>query len=228
MPEPYIPVIADLHCHPTIPALNTKFDMWHYDPPKDWQRTEMINTSKLERGKTTAPADTSGPKLSDYITSDEGLDFSRFQMLLWTVFALITFIGSYGYYIYEIFHPQLLGQAWKGNYNIFFPQLAVEDKQILPSIDMSFIVLMGLSQGAYIGRKLVPDFKAGAFKKESLEKLQQRKAGVEYQQKQLELLLLSSSIPDIQKLQIQKKLDTLKDETGKIEEEKITLQAQTK
>jgi len=47
MAEPYIPIVADLHCHPTIPALNTNYDMWHYDPPQDWQRKEMINTSKI-------------------------------------------------------------------------------------------------------------------------------------------------------------------------------------
>jgi len=181
---------------------------------------------KVETGKEPLPATTEPRKLSDFLSTDGKLSYSRLQMLIWTIFALITFFLSYNHYISLILDPTKLPDGWNNDYSVFFPKFS-DDTHIIPTIDYSFVVLMGLSNGAYMGRKLVPDFKVEAFKKENLEYLQQRKTGIEYQQKQLELLLLSNTISDVQKLEIQKKINALKDQAIKIEDEKTTLQKQT-
>jgi hypothetical protein len=184
-----------------------------------------ITNNQINSGKMSAPPTQPVPNAADFITSEEGLDLSRFQMLIWTMFALVTFVASYGYYIYQILYPlEAQVKDWKGDYGHFFPQMGTDDKNILPGIDMSFIVLMGLSQGAYIGRKLVPTYKTDSFIKDNLEKLQQRETGLAYTQKQYELMLMSSSIPADKKQVIQQKLNDIKSQQNDIATEKAGLQ----
>ena len=92
-----------------------------------------ITVSYLQNGsivKPPATADTSG--VSQILRDDDGsLDLSKIQMLAWTVIA----IGIYSINVGV--------QLKRGPYNS------------LPDIDSALMVLMGLGQGAYLGKKLV-------------------------------------------------------------------------
>lgn len=69
------------------------------------------------------------------VTDDAGqTDFTKIQLLTWTVIAIAI-------YLWQVSKIILYGGAPTG----------------LPDIDASLVVLMGLSQGTYLGRKLVPD-----------------------------------------------------------------------
>lgn len=69
------------------------------------------------------------------VTDDAGRsDFTKIQLLTWTVIAIAL-------YLWQVSKIVLSGKPPTG----------------LPGIDPSLVVLMGLSQGAYMGRKLVPD-----------------------------------------------------------------------
>jgi len=98
-------------------------------------------------------------RLSDLISGDNGLDFSRFQMLIWTVLAMIIYAIKSNLYFCHLFNTSDMNLLA----NLF--ELNDDNTNGLPNIDMSFIVLMGLSNGAYIGKKLVPSFKAGEMSK---------------------------------------------------------------
>jgi hypothetical protein len=77
------------------------------------------------------------------LKDDDGApDLSKIQMLAWTLIAI-------GVYLYAVFHvvPAILGLK---------PPLPAADKVPgLPNIDAALMVLMGLGQGAYLGKKLV-------------------------------------------------------------------------
>lgn len=69
------------------------------------------------------------------VTDDAGRsDFTKIQLLTWTVIAIALYLWQVG--------KGVLSNTPPGG---------------LPDIDASLIVLMGLSQGTYLGRKLVPD-----------------------------------------------------------------------
>ena len=92
-----------------------------------------ITVSQLQSGDIVKPPPTranSGP--GDIVKEDDGsLDLSKIQMLMWTVIAIGVYLINVGV---EIKAPP-------------------HDK--LPDIDAALMVLMGLGQGAYLGKKLV-------------------------------------------------------------------------
>ena len=92
-----------------------------------------ITVSYLKSGEIVKPpptSSTSGP--SAVVKDDDGsLDLSKIQMLAWTVVAIGVYLINV---VVEIKHPPY-------------------DK--LPDIDAALMVLMGLGQGAYLGKKLV-------------------------------------------------------------------------
>jgi IPT/TIG domain len=105
-----------------------------------------IGTATLAKGITTTfvasgrikkdPADpnAAGPNAGAgaLLADDEGApDLSKAQLLAWTLLALVV-------YVVRVFY-----------------QLRVQHWPKLPDIDASLMVLMGLGQGAYIGKKLV-------------------------------------------------------------------------
>lgn len=105
------------------------------------------------------------PSWSDLLTGPNGLDFSRCQMLLWTVIAVVVYISKC--YNYTEF---LIREANPGNIPALLTHMQIEykpgqgadkfpDLPFVPFLPWSFIVLMGLSQGVYVGKKLVPTFK---------------------------------------------------------------------
>jgi hypothetical protein len=83
-----------------------------------------------ELAKTQATTSTSGP--SQVLREDDGsLDLSKIQMLAWTVVAIAVYLIN------------VVAKIKGGVYEPF------------PDIDAALMVLMGLGQGAYLGKKLV-------------------------------------------------------------------------
>jgi hypothetical protein len=107
------------------------------------------------------------PKLLDLIAGDNGLDFSKFQMLIWTIMALFIFeTKCYAHLeaLYKTDSPKEIEVLFTTELD----EYASEEEKTetagsasvpVPYLPWSFIVLMGLSQGAYVGKKLVPSFK---------------------------------------------------------------------
>lgn len=123
------------------------------------------------------------PKFSDIIVGDNGLDFSRIQMLIWTIIALFVFVTKVILFLESIIKAPNV-QFLTGLFNNHIDQLQfnvdvkkeianTQDniKNYLPYLPWSFLVLMGLSQGAYIGKKLIPTFKLDDLKSNKEEEL---------------------------------------------------------
>ena len=174
--------------------------------------TGQFNKDKLKTEK----------KRSDLITGDYGLDLSRFQMLIWTLIAVSVFVVDYFGYLNEV------SQA--GDVSVYFPKFG-DNNGILPSIDMSFIVLMGLSQGAYIGRKLVPSHKVKEFTDEFKEDLTVRINALEttitLKEAECEIMKSSPDISEEEKLNAIEALKKIKKQKSKAERELSDIKSNT-
>jgi hypothetical protein len=163
--------------------------------------------------------------VTDFVCSDEGLDLSRFQMLIWTLFAVVTFISSYFNYIDKMIEAGHLGSIAS-----FFPPFSDQDSEtgttILPTIDMSFIVLMGLSHGAYIGRKLVPSHKVEAFTREYIADMKVRKetmaTGLRFKEIELQLIKDSPQVSNDKKIDMENELIRIRSQMEKLDKEITT------
>jgi hypothetical protein len=175
-----------------------------------------ITVSQVNSGQLAPKPINKRRNWSDLVMSDEGLDFSRFQMLIWTIFSVLVFISSYYHYIDRIL------QDTTGNISSFFPRFD-DVKKNLPTIDMSLIVLMGLSQGAYIGRKLVPQNRVEEFSKEYVDDVETREYGLSFQESELKLMLLNPEIPVEKKAEIQLKLNAILEKKAGLEDEKAAI-----
>ena len=121
---------------------------------------------------------------SDLITGENGLDFSRFQKLIWTTIGLFFFVAQSNIFIAKLYYfakdnsdvrayfmsaeeLQKLNQQNKAKG--MTKEVPVEEQ--LPTISWSLLVLMGLSQGAYVGKKLVPSYKVEEVRRGRLSEL---------------------------------------------------------
>jgi hypothetical protein len=126
--------------------------------------TTQISSGKLDKGAIPAPpagdvaaaappVPGSAPTKDSWIflvSDDNGdLDLSKFQMLIWTLIAVIIFIIN-AYQIIDYIHV-MGGKKFLDTYD---PN-AAHAYQLLPDISGALMVLMGLGQGAYLGKKLV-------------------------------------------------------------------------
>jgi hypothetical protein len=143
-------------------------------------------------------------KVCDLVMGDNGLDFSKFQMLIWTVIALFVFIMGCNLFLSAIYKETdqetikvyFMTQEEMEQYKLKkeLPKEARNrnDLPILPTISWSFLILMGLSQGAYVGKKLVPSFRVREAQKARLEELENSLAKltieIKYREKELESL----------------------------------------
>ncbi|MGD1046698.1 MAG: hypothetical protein ABR936_15425 [Bacteroidota bacterium] len=112
--------------------------------------------------KSGVPLRRYNPDLSNLVTGENGLDFSRFQMLAWTILGVSVYLVQCNSYDYCLNDLVVAGKDLK---DIF------TDK-FLPDISGTFTILMGLSQGAYIGKKLVPSYQVKTVRTASLRALQ--------------------------------------------------------
>jgi hypothetical protein len=98
---------------------------------------KAITTENVASGQLTKAPKTSGSFLGDIIKDDSGFpDLSKVQMMSWTFIAIITYILYLGTMV-------------------FTKTGEIEKVLIFPDIPSALMVLMGLGQGAYIGKKLV-------------------------------------------------------------------------
>jgi hypothetical protein len=108
-----------------------------------------ISSNKVQKTSTdaaNAPTDSgqsAGSSASGAVNDDSGFpDLSKIQMLAWTVIAAGAYLITVGAQIGDIHR-----RVWEHKPNTGVPGL--------PDIDASLMVLMGLAQGAYLGKKLV-------------------------------------------------------------------------
>lgn len=166
--------------------------------------------------------------LRDFVCSDEGLDLSRFQMLIWTLFAIVTFTVSYFNYIDKIVET-IYKAADPASVSLasFFPPFSDQDDKtgntILPTVDMSFIVLMGLSHGAYIGRKLVPSYKVESFTREYIADMKLRKdtmqTGLKFKEIELQLIKDSPQVSTDKKIEMENEVIRIRSQMDKLQQE---------
>eukprot|EP01156_Anaeramoeba_ignava_P011254 Anaeramoba_ignava/a482504_22.p2 GENE.a482504_22~~a482504_22.p2 ORF type:complete len:267 (+),score=-1.77 a482504_22:877-1677(+) len=107
------------------------------------------------------------------------LDLNKFQMLFWTSLALFFFLCKCEIFINSIYHAESakdinycymdeeefekVAKDDNGNNNNQTDSTTLHNNQnnsdrapVLPTLPISFIVLMGISKGTYIGKQLVP------------------------------------------------------------------------
>ncbi len=172
-----------------------------------------IAVNKLEKGKKYIRHN---PSLSDLITTENGLDFSRFQIIIWSIIAISTYLVACNQYLVQFQNPEILANA---------DQFFNSETAKLPDIPDSFLVLMGLSQGAYVGKKLVPEHKLEDIKAERLEELEEKKMLLERNEKMiagLENMITSKIYSDpvkIQKAELNNQLITLRTDIKSVENE---------
>lgn len=128
------------------------------------------------------------PKLSDILTGDNGLDFSKCQMLIWTMLAIIVFESKCIYFNRELIVRPQAGVVQL--YNRFYDEYNAKNKPedptpYIPYLPWSFVVLMGMSQGVYVGKKLVPTFKLNDLKADKQAALNDQLAQLSYKTKLL-------------------------------------------
>ncbi|PTQ95510.1 uncharacterized protein DUF1624 [Mucilaginibacter yixingensis] len=123
------------------------------------------------------------PSLKDILNGENGLDFTRCQMLIWTLLAMVVFLSKAFYFNQAVFvhHKDGIDDLLNHFYNEYNGQVRPHaELPYVPYLPWSFVVLMGMSQGVYVGKKLVPSFKLAdvrtdkqqqlVFQKDQLEK----------------------------------------------------------
>lgn len=128
------------------------------------------------------------PDWRDLLVGDNGLDFSRCQMLIWTLIALVVYISKCYFFISYLPNADLkeLSFVLRHMATIDVPIIAENNIPYVPYLPWSFIVLMGMSQGAYVGKKLVPTFKLDDFKAEKKQELSDKKTELEAKKSKLQ------------------------------------------
>jgi hypothetical protein len=117
------------------------------------------------------------PRWSDLLIGDNGLDFSRCQMLVWTIIAVFVFESKCYYFSNHLVtdKSEIITKLFKNTYDEYSDSQKplLPNYPFLPYLPWSFVVLMGLSQGVYVGKKLVPTFKLDDIKQSKQDDLQQ-------------------------------------------------------
>ncbi|MXV16503.1 hypothetical protein [Hufsiella ginkgonis] len=155
-------------------------------------------------------------KLSDLIVGDSGLDFTRFQFLIWTLVGIFLYLSHCNFYIESLFNPENSGKLGT---------LLSEANPDMPSVSWSFIVLMGLSQGTYIGKKLIPEFKAAEFKEDRCIELNRQVdlLGIQIAAKQ-EIVQLAKPVTEAGIVHVA----ALKEEIVHLQSKKVALEAEVR
>lgn len=137
------------------------------------------------------------PRFRDILVGPNGLDFSKCQMLVWTILALAVFDSKCYYFN---------GQMLFGDrslviklMNHFYDEYDATDKLAdampwVPFLSWSFVVLMGLSQGVYVGKKLVPTFKLDDMKADTQQDIQSLSTQLNAKKQALQNILDRSAV----------------------------------
>ncbi len=102
------------------------------------------------------------PAWSDLVVGANGLDFTRCQILIWTFIALVVYLSKCFYFLMALTNSdhKTISELFTNVYDEYSSaQIQQSAPPYVPYLPWSFVVLMGLSQGVYVGKKLVPTFK---------------------------------------------------------------------
>lgn len=121
-----------------------------------------ITVEKIVKKPELKNSRRSNPEWCDILIGANGLDFARCQMLIWTLIALFAYLSKCYGFIYQLNIAESEGISKL--FNHFYEDYSANTSRdssfaFVPYLPWTFIVLMGMSQGAYIGKKLVPSFK---------------------------------------------------------------------
>lgn len=137
------------------------------------------------------------PKWGDILLGPNGMDFSKCQMLIWTLLAILVYETKTVLFLAQLMSskPVVIDSLFNHFYDEYSSKpssLTVLDAYV-PYLPWSFVVLMGLSQGAYVGRKLVPEIKLDDLKENNLAKLKMLTDKLSFKKKQLEGIRASTN-----------------------------------
>lgn len=179
-----------------------------------------IESSRIANHEINDTALTPRMDWADFVCTNDKLDLSRFQMLIWTLISIVAYVVKTGFYLRSMVDYTDLDFS-----KHFFPLYSDADN-ILPTIDMSFIVLMGLSQGTYIGRKLVPSYKVDEFKREMNAdyniRLNAICVGLKFKEQEFEMLKGISGLNRDQQVLAEEELIKIRIQKNKLIEEMKT------
>lgn len=116
--------------------------------------TTQISAGKVVKAGLSADAASTNSPWMYLVTDDDGnLDLGKFQMLIWTLLAVIIFIIGAYQIICNLLPPGAVHV--KVLINIPAQKGDGDHSGLLPDINEALMVLMGLGQGTYLGHKLV-------------------------------------------------------------------------
>ena len=112
------------------------------------------------------------PEWCDVLLTDNTLDFAKLQMLIWTIIAIFAYLSSCYYFLGHLLvdtqqNITCMFKHFYEDYSSVKIDNTCADLPFVPYLPWTFVVLMGLSQGAYIGKKLVPTFKEDESRQQS-------------------------------------------------------------
>ncbi|MGN8059701.1 hypothetical protein ACTJKN_25720 [Pedobacter sp. 22163] len=133
----------------------------------------------------------------DILMGENGVDFSKCQMLIWTVIAVLVYLNK----SFEFNDVLLRGgrdTITKILLNYYDEHKILKSEKIsdfayVPYLPWSFVVLMGLSQGAYVGKKLIPSFKLDDVKQGKKAELMLKMAELDKQKTNVSAMLSMAS-----------------------------------
>lgn len=122
-----------------------------------------IMVDKISKNPMIKNRRSKNPQWCDILIGDNGLDFAKCQMLIWTVIAIFAYLVSCYYFINHLLidTPEKINEMFKHFYEDYSSSEIAKKPELpfVPYLPWTFVVLMGISQGAYVGKKLVPTFK---------------------------------------------------------------------
>ena len=146
---------------------------------------------------------------ADIISGSNGLDFSKFQLLIWTVIGIVLYAVKCNMYFNELSSTVTSYEVAK-----YFINPTDGSQNLLPGIDSSYILLMALSHVAYLGKKVIPAFKVDEVKQnmssEYKDHLSTVDIGIKFKENELELMKSHGQYPADKLEALQKSINVVK------------------
>ena len=125
---------------------------------------KSIMVNKISKHPSIKDSRSKNPEWCDILITDEKLDFAKLQMLIWTIIAIFAYLSSCYYFLGHLLvdtqqNITCMFRHFYEDYASIKIDNSCPELPFVPYLPWTFVVLMGLSQGAYVGKKLVPTFK---------------------------------------------------------------------
>jgi len=156
-------------------------------------------------------------RFTDILVGDNGLDFSRFQITIWTIFAIVVYSCSYFHYLSCLIAA---GHPTKEEY-------FMSESTSLPRINPTFLILMGVSHAAYVGKKFIPTYRLNGILSDQNASINDETSILQKQATRLEsqiaLLDPITTAGKEQKTEMLTQLDGIRDRIQQKDDESTTL-----